>query len=671
MIEATSFLDSLTALLAGFDTDNFHFLRPNWLFAIPAGLILTIFLWRQKQKAAGWHKHIDSNLLEHLLDGQLTRAKKHQFGGVLAAWIIASIALAGPSWSKLPQPVHKSESARVILFDLSPSMQAEDLKPSRLVRARLKLIDLLQARDEGLNALIAYAGKVHVVTPLTDDTDTIINQLPALSPNIMPLAGSNTEMAVEQALILFKESGLTRGDILLVTDGVADIAEETIRELLSNSQYRLSILGAGTDEGAPIATGRGGFARDSSGAIVISKLNSGNLKALASDLGGRYSTLRSDGRDVAALNSLTPHIDQKTRKVEREFDSWQDAGQWLALLLLPLAWLSFRRGLVLPLLLLLPALPQPAAAFEWQDLWQTSNQQGQTQLNNGDAKAAAETFDDPDWQASANYRAGDFEQAAERFAESNSSSAHYNQANALAKAGKLEQALAAYDKALKQNPSDADAAFNRDIVEKIKQQQDQQQDQQNNDSQEESDDNSEQEDSEQQNSGQDQQNSGENNSDGDKQDGEQQNTNDSENQGEEQQSQGSDDPSQQGNPSQDQQNKQQPDMSQDQQQGDKSEQDAEQESEPNSPEEQQPKPEQDPQQDQEGQETDTQAAPQPVQLSPEEQAEQEELQQWLRGIPDDPGGLLRNKFRHQHQIQQRDAMRGRAETPDNGAAERW
>ena len=673
-VSGLNFTEQLSALLHNFDISLFHFLRPEWLWALLPSVILTVLLWRQKHRRSSWHRHIDPRLLKHLLDGQITRAQKHLYVALIFAWTLTCAALAGPSWHKLPQPVHKNTSARIILFDLSPSMQAKDLKPSRLVRARLKIIDLLQGRDEGLSALIVYAGEAHVVTPLTDDTDTIISQLPALSPGIMPMMGSNTEMAIDKALVLFSEAGINRGDILLVTDGVEDNARSTIRQQLKNSPFRLSILAVGTKEGAPIATGRGGFARDGMGAIVIARLNVAELRQLARDLGGRFSLIYSDSRDIQNLNNLAPQIDRQMRKITREFDVWQDAGPWLALLLLPMAWFSFRRGLILPVICLisLPLTPQNAEALEWQDLWKTADQQGQALLEQGEAKAAAKVFKDNNWRASAQYRAGNYKTAAQEFSLQDSAQADYNRANALAKSGKLEQAIDAYQQALEKQPDMEDAQFNLALIEQLKQQQEQKPEEQQGDksnSDGESEDGSEQASSgDSPNDSQDQdQDKSKNDSPGDQPSD--QSSNQPGDQAEDQQPDLGNSEADESDP---EEPEKQPDYSDDtsEPQSDKSDQDSKPESKPK----QQPKPKQ--QSDSESEDkpknnSDQDIPAEPAQPSAEEQAKQAQLNQWLRGIPDDPGGLLKNKFQYQHQQQMRRRMRGEEDAPENGAADRW
>src|SRR5690606_15666450 len=208
-----------------------------------------------------------------LIDGETTRANRWQIWAMLAAWVIATLALAGPTWEKRPMPVQKNENALVLILDLSPSMLTEDVKPSRLIRARLKIADILRERTEGLTALIVYAGDAHVVTPLTDDTATINSLLTSLHPNIMPLPGSNTEAAIDLSMRLLVDAGIARGDLLLLTDGVVNNAHDTIKKRLSDN-FRLSILGVGGETPAPVPTGKGGFLRDNNNAIITTRLES-------------------------------------------------------------------------------------------------------------------------------------------------------------------------------------------------------------------------------------------------------------------------------------------------------------------------------------------------------------------------------------------------------------
>ncbi len=637
--------------------EHFHFLRPLWLLVLLPALLLGLWLWRHRRQARGWEKLIDPQLLPHLLDGKSLKPATWRIGVLMAAWVLTCLALAGPAWEKRPLPVQKNLSALVVLFDLSPSMTSEDIKPSRLVRARLKLIDILRERGDGLAALLVYSGEAHAVVPLTDDVGTLISLVPSLHPNLMPRQGSNTEAAVERALSLLRDAGASEGDLLLITDGVADAAVPAIRRLLQNTRYRLSVMGVGGDTPAPIPGAQGNFLRDGDNNIVTTRLDEAPLRQLAADNNGRYARLASDNSDVRWLISQTP-LGDELQQLEREFDNWHDRGYWLVLLLLPIVLYSFRRGVVL-VVFLVPALsytPQ-SQAMSWRDLWATPDQQGQRALDAGQATEAAELFEDPLWQASARYRAGDYQRAAEAFAQVDTAQAHYNRGNALARAGDLQAALNAYDKALEHQPDFPEAHDNRELVKRLLDQQQQQQDGDSQDNQ----DNQDQSDSDQQDSDQQQSNQQESNQD----------SSDQSDQQESDQQQSDQQQSDQQQDTDEQQDNQQsgenptPEEQQDEQR------DAEAQS---SPDEQQADEEQAEQEhaaqpeDDANSEEEREAAAQ-RQQSDEEAGDEEQrqaLEQWLRRVPDDPGGLLREKFRRDYQQQ-----RQRNRFQDHNQEQRW
>ncbi|GAB3091600.1 VWA domain-containing protein [Aestuariicella hydrocarbonica] len=645
--------------------EQFHWQRPLWLLGIPMALLAGWYLLRSQSQSNQWKTLINPELLPYLLQGSLSKQQRWPVWMMTCGLILACLAIAGPSWEKMPQPIHKTENALIILLDMSPSMMAEDLKPSRLVRARLKLTDLLKQRKEGLTALVAYAGEAYTVTPLTDDSDTVISLLPALSPQVMPLSGSNTEMAMDQALKLFKDGGLLQGDILLVTDGVATEAQQYLRRTLP-AGFRLSILGVGTEAGAPVPIRHGGFAKDNNGGIVLAKLNATELSKLAKASGGKYRTLSHNDRDINALMTQPELLSQKTRQLEREFDTWVDRGAWLSLLLIPFVALGFRRGwlLLIPLLLI---LPEPSYAFGWKDLWQTPDQQAQALLKEDKAAEAAQTFKRQDWKAAAQYKAQNFEAAAQGFAEDNSAQGHYNRGNALAKAGKYPEALDAYDEALQQQPDFDDAKANKELVEQLLQQQQNQQQSQNNDSEsQDNDQNQQPQNAQDQDQGSDGQSSDQ--QDSDSQDPNQENA----------EQQGSDQPNSEQQSSEQQSSEQQqseqndadssnsdPANSQDRLNPDSDTQQADKD------QDQQAAGQDEAQQDAAEHASDAdsvQAQAQEGELSDEEK---QAMEQWLRKIPDDPSGLMRKKFEYQYRQRRLEYQQGSWLPPDNQANKRW
>ena len=651
---------------------QFHWLRPLWLFALIPALVLSIFLWRQQRKAYQWQQLIAPELLPFLLDGKTVQAKKSLIWILLLAWIISCIAVAGPSWVKRPTPVEKNQNALVILLDLSYSMISEDVKPSRIARARLKIADVLRERKDGQTALVAYAGEAHTVTPISDDSATILSLLSSMHPNIMPLQGSNTEDAIARSIQLFQDAGATQGDILLVTDGVVPEAFEKIQSLLAGKKIQLNILGVGTTQPAPIPSPNGGFLRDNSGAIITTQLNSAELTQLTQRLNGRYHEISNNNSDIDYLKPREHKDDADKPTLKRDFDQWVDNGYWLVFLLLPIALFCFRRGLLLSLLLIpmLGFTPSPSYAFGLDDAWLTKDQQAQRELNKGDAKKAAEQFISPEWKASAQYRAGDYVSAAESFAKIDTASGHYNGGNALAKSGKLEDAIKAYDEALKRDANLDDAKKNRALAEKLlKQQKDQQQNNEKDKDKNQGDKNKDKKDQQSKDDKQDSENK-----DGDKQNQDSKSQDDKENQA-----------------NKDQEKKDQQQSNSQSSSGSNGKDSAKESAQQSSQSAQQSS--QEANKAQSGQSSSasqaqsaTQAGSQASsaagsagntaqqaaqldesQLTPEQK---QALEQWLRRVPDDPAGLLRNKFKYQYDLNRQKQADGELKSPANNADQR-
>jgi len=614
-----------------------HLMRPEWLWSLLPALLLMLWLWRQRGRSGSWHDVIAPELLPYLVGDSAGSRSTNLLPLVFIGWLLAGLAASGPSWQKIPQPIHQKQDALVLVLDLSYSMKSGDLAPSRLDRARQKLLDLLKQRREGQTGLIAYAGDAHIVTPLTDDTPTIANLLPALHPDMMPVPGSDPTAAVTQAVELLRSAGIRQGKILLVTDGVAAQDRKKLVKALAGSGAQLGIMGVGTGTGAPIPLPRGGFLKDAKGAIVMPALDEITLRNIASSSGGRYRRMQIDHNDLDYLlaEAVLPDT-QRTLALDRTADTWEDQGYLLILPLLPLVLGLFRRGWVLCLLpLLLATPPQSAHAQGWNDLWLTPNQQGQRALQAGDNEAAAALFDNPDWAGTAAYQGGDYEAATEHFSQNESADGWYNRGNALARTGQVDEAISAYRESLELEPDRSDARENLELLEQLQQQQEQQGDQ-DSDQQDQGGQQEQDQDGDQQDQGG-QQEQDQNQQQGQQQDGQEQNPGDQQSQQndgqQDQQSAGQGQQDREGEPTgEDQDNKQQ------QQQ-------------------EQARPEQGEQaQSEQEQQADASRA------DPEEQERDQAMEQWLRRVPDDPSGLLREKFRYESRQRQQQGTRKNDET---------
>ena len=625
----------------------FHFVRPFWLLAALPALIIAVLLFKRKSSAANWRAAIAPDLINYLLES--TQQIRPQWPWlVLTGWLLAAFALAGPTWEKLPQPVLQKRDGLVIVLDLSLSMYAEDIKPSRLQRARFKVIDILKQRREGLTGLVVYSGDAHVVSPLTDDTATIENLVPALAPAIMPNFGSNAAAGIDTALGLLRNSGFERGRILLLSDEISEDDVDKISTHVDGKQWQLAIVGIGTDQGAPIplpgeerdaeknrdgtenqqrdASPRG-FLKQQNGTIAVARLHRERFNQLATKVNGRYTDIQVDDSDITSTLSTTAITHDNVRTLEREFDQWRERGPQFVLLLLPLAAFAFRRGWLLVLFLI--PFSSPSQAWEWRDLWRSPNQQAQHDFNAGNSKAAAEKFEDAGWRAAAQYRSGDFAAAAESLQSLDNADAHYNRGNALAHEGKFKDAIAAYEAALKKNPAMEDASANRDLAEKLLKQQQKNEQQNNNEQQDKQSQDDKQSNDSSNNSSQD---------------------TDAEKQGTSQSQEHDDQESPKNNPQTNQsENKDQPsddEKTTEQKNASKSDdQDQEPDDRAQAMKEK----------DEMDQSKKTPDAPQQSaenKLTPDQQMQQRATEQWLRQVPDDPSGLLRRKF--MYESQQRD-----------------
>lgn len=614
---------------------DFHFIRPYWLVALLPFCCALIFLIRRKLSQGNWTAVCDSELLPYLLQDTTVKQSRLPLIGGSFAGLLAIVAMAGPTLERLPTPVFRNDSALVIALDLSRSMDAGDIKPSRLIMARYKIVDILNQRKDGQTALVVYSGDAFTVVPLTTDSETIVRLLPALAPtleekalknsvmtdenkSLMPIDGNNLSLALDKSVSLFKQAGLQKGQVLLLTDGGE--LDEGIDKAKSLGDYQLLVLGVGTADGAPIALENGGFLKDAQGGIIIDKVDVNGLEKLAQAGNGAYQPITTDDSDINnLLATVAAKLQEQDKKNENLLlEQWSDLGPWLLLIVLPLAALSFRKGLLAVALLVFLPFPKTSYALDtdklWQDLWQTKDQQAQQAYRQGDFGKAAELFESPDWKAAAQYKS-DLKDIGEMKAPK-TATGFYNQGNVLAKAGKLNEALEAYNNCLKLDPKYEDAKFNKDLVEKELEKQKQKQEQQQN--QKNQDDKNQDK----------QQDSKDNKSQQPNKDGKKSDQSGQENKGQQDKA--------------DQKPEQKPEQSKEstEQQPDKKEAEEQPQDQAKPKQaEQQKDAQKDPQKPENAQQA------QETELSKEEQ---QAAEQWLKRIPDDPAGLLRRKFKYQY-----------------------
>ncbi|GJG96958.1 VWA domain-containing protein [Cupriavidus pauculus] len=452
---------------------QFHFLRPWWLLVLIAAVWLPWAVQRQGDVRRRWRSTIAPHLLDALVVNERRKRAVRPVHLTALALALGAIALAGPTWQRERPPFLSDKAPLAIAVDLSPDMNAIDITPTRLERAKLKIKALLAHRDGGRTALYAYAGSTHLVLPLTDDAALLQTFVDALQTAIMPVPGKDTALAIRTiATALAKEP--VPGTILLLTDGVEPAATATLQQ--RDKRTQLVVLAIGTAQGGPLKTGDG----------AAPGLDSAALHRVR-DTGIPVATLTTDSDDDVAWvqRHIQSHVEQASAP---DTVRWHDAGWPLTIPIAVLALLWFRKGwsirwlasLALAVLVTAPqtglrAQESPAARpWHFVDLWLTHDQQGRRAFERGDYAGAAALFDDPMWRGVAYYRAGKFEEATREFERISSTDAQFDLGNALARQNKYQEAAARYQLVLQQRPGWAPAQQNlarmREAIERQKQQ---------------------------------------------------------------------------------------------------------------------------------------------------------------------------------------------------------
>lgn len=294
---------------------NLHFLRPAWLLLAPVAVFIW-WLWKRRADSLrGWREQMDPDLLKALVVGDGSR-RGFEGAGWLAGTLLATLAVAGPTWRLEPSPFAADAQPLMILLKASESMLTADPPPTRLERAQLKIADLAAAREGQPMGLIVYAGSAHLVLPPTRDTDIVAEMAAEIRPDIMPAPGDRLDLALRRASELLRDSG-EGGTLLVVADSidavmVADAKQDT-------GPFPTQILSLATPDTPETKS----------------------VAAAARSLGARVTSLSIDDRDIEAIASFAES--KLSAGVQGESDRWQEAGYWLSPLVALIVALSFRR----------------------------------------------------------------------------------------------------------------------------------------------------------------------------------------------------------------------------------------------------------------------------------------------------------------------------------------
>jgi Ca-activated chloride channel family protein len=297
----------------------FHFIRPWWLLLLLPALGLWWLERRQGDTTQRWRRVIDPVLLCHLIIARSRLSVATPINLLALGWIVAAVAVAGPTWRHEPSPFSDTPPPVVIVLRVTPSMMTPDLPPTRLERAQQKIADLLGLREGAATGLVAYSGSAHLVLPPTADKEVVQTMARALSPQIMPQQGDRLADAVALATQMLADDR-RGGSIVILADTVAPDQLQALRAM-SAARHPTTLL---------LAT------------LLPAKIESA-LTDAATALDADLVRVTPDRGDVDSIARALARADRLT-DVAGQGERWQDAGYWLTVPLVLLVLAAFRRG---------------------------------------------------------------------------------------------------------------------------------------------------------------------------------------------------------------------------------------------------------------------------------------------------------------------------------------
>lgn len=446
------------------DLTAFHFLRPLWLLLVALGVLLPLLWWRNQDTMRQLRASIAEHLLKHLLVTPQHKQRVQPIHLASALLVIGGLAAAGPTWEQDVPPFLENRAPLILALDLSPSMDATDVPPSRLQAAKHKLHDLITRRAGARTGLIAYAGSAHLVLPPTDDPQLLNGFLEALSTSLIERPGKDALGVIQEAKRVLAIEQVP-GTVLLVTDGADTTQLNELKQQLADSQLQLLVLAVGNKDGGLIKTADGLPLSDANGRPQLARFDPDALRKLADATDAPLGSLTLDNDD---LDWVELHAQQHFQAASNDQTEvhWKDAGYWLSWPLLLIAFFCIRRGWSLNwsaavlLALGFTLQPTPAQAGVFADAFLTADQQGRWAFEHGHYPQAAEHFHDPYWKGVAAYHAVDYDLALATFAQLDTAPAYFYLGNIYTRRFKFDQAIAAYQQALKLQPQFPEATAN-------------------------------------------------------------------------------------------------------------------------------------------------------------------------------------------------------------------
>lgn len=458
----------------------------GWLLVLPfLAALLGLAAWLHRRRLTRLFSPVAGRgpgMLERVLPRSVRARRGARDVMVVLAFGLAILALAEPRFDKVVRTVKVSGTDLVVLLDLSRSMDARDVDPSRLERARREIADLGRQVEGDRVGLVVFAGGAYPRLPLTADYRALELVVSEVSPDTFDTQGSNLSAAIRTAIELLERSRQEAGQAMLVlSDGETHDPEDALAaaKLAAEKGIPIFTMGIGIEPSRiPLRDGR---FLEWQGETVMTSPDFEVLKQVAKTSGGAFVTSNAASQDMESLYQEIRKSVRATERSSQRRETWQSAFQvplgLSALLLLFGGWLGDGRrafgaaGLVLAVGL---SLATPARAQDpLQEADRLYQEQKYPQAVEKLVELSLERPDDPtilERLGSARYRAGDYAGAARAFdtaaqlRDDGGADDLFNSGNASYQAGRLEDAQARYDEVLAQQPDHVAAKKNREMV---------------------------------------------------------------------------------------------------------------------------------------------------------------------------------------------------------------
>ncbi len=412
---------------------NFHFLRP-WLLLF---LLIPVFLYFVKLKKfstiSSWEDVCDKHLLQFLLVNNASMKKISILKFIYIGLIAASLAAAGPAWEKIEIPALSVENPNMFIISLAQDMQLKDVPPSRLDRAKFMLSDIADNIKQGQFGIEVYSQEPYSITPFTEDIQLIKNILPQIVLDIVPDQGDRLDRAIDLAIERFKSAGYISGNIILFISDVGqrfDSALEKVKNAVANN-FIVHVVDASFEGNEKLQllaeTGHGVY-------LKVQETNPYKLTERINNIHQERITQNNNSRS-----------------------NYADYGYYLLFVVLFCLLPFFRKGLLIVIFCCFSL--QAHAGFLL-----NNEQEGLAYFNQAQYDKALQKFKNPDWRGCSLYKQNQLEEALKEFEKSENPEAIYNKGVILTKLCRYQEALAAFDKALKLNQQNADALYNKQII---------------------------------------------------------------------------------------------------------------------------------------------------------------------------------------------------------------